>query len=159
VFSHSLSLRIKTVVAVISSKGEETFFASAVHFAILHKYPLVFSSLKKPEAKWSFLKPFSLARTVHRFELMSGGPKPEKTAAHPCVSGTRPVRSVIARFLLKIAKHTALLACLLLIGRAKGEPIIGPPSILLIIIGAAFIHSVGRWLQIGARTVTTFYDR
>jgi hypothetical protein len=53
----------------------------------------------------------------------------------------------------------ALLACLLLIGKAGREPIIGPSGTFLIIIGAALIHSLARWLQIGAPTTTAFYDR
>ena len=56
--------------------------------------------------------------------------------------------SLLAPFLLKLAKHLALLACLLLIGKARGEPIIGPLGILLVIIGATLIHSFGRRLQI-----------
>ena len=76
----------------------------------------------------------------------------------PYIKSAQPV-ALVAPFLLKLAKHVALLACLLLIGKARGEPTIGPLGILLVIIGAALTHSVGRWLQIGAPTVTTFYDR
>jgi len=76
----------------------------------------------------------------------------------PYIKNAQPV-PLVAPFLLKLAKHVALLACLLLIGKTRGEPTIGPLGILLVIIGAALTHSVGRWLQIGAPTVTTFYDR
>ena len=76
----------------------------------------------------------------------------------PYIKSAQPV-ALVAPFLLKLAKHVALLACLLLIGKTRGELTIGPLGILLVIIGAALTHSVGRWLQIGAPTVTTFYDR
>ena len=65
----------------------------------------------------------------------------------PYIKTAQPV-PLVAPFLLKLAKHVALLACLLLIGKARGEPTIGPLGILLVIIGAALIHSVGRRLQI-----------
>jgi hypothetical protein len=58
-------------------------------------------------------------------------------------------RPVIAAVLLKIAKHIALVACLLLIGKSRGEPIVGPVATLFIIITAALIHFLGRRLQIG----------
>lgn len=68
----------------------------------------------------------------------------------PVNPAERPYQLVplVAPFLLKLAKHVALLACLLLVGKARGELIIGPLGILLLIIGAALIHSVGRRLQI-----------
>jgi hypothetical protein len=58
-------------------------------------------------------------------------------------------RPVIVAVLLKTAKHMALVACLLLIGKGRGEPIIGPIGIFIIIVAAALIDSLARRLQIG----------
>jgi hypothetical protein len=77
---------------------------------------------------------------------MYRGLQPANPAEQPYIKNAQLV-SLVAPFLLKLAKHVALLSCLLLIGKARGEPIIGPLGILLLIIGAALIHSVGRRLQ------------
>ena len=86
-----------------------------------------------------------MAQTVHRVECMNlQAANPDE---RPYIKSAQPV-PLVAPFLLKLAKHVALLACLLLVGKARGEPTIGPLGILLVIIGAALIHSVGRRLQI-----------
>jgi hypothetical protein len=78
---------------------------------------------------------------------MYRGLQPANPAEQSYIKNAQLV-SLVAPFLLKLAKHVALLSCLLLIGKARSEPIIGPLGILLLIIGAALIHSVGRRLQI-----------
>src|SRR4029079_8037350 len=67
--------------------------------------------------------------------------------AAPYIQSAQPARSVVALFLLKLAKHMALLVSLLLIGKTRGEPTIGALGTFLVIISSALIHSVGRWLQ------------
>lgn len=86
-----------------------------------------------------------MAQTVHRVECMNRCLQAADPDERPYIKSAVPL---VAPFLLKLAKHVALLACLLLIGKARGEPTIGALGILLVTIGAALIHSVGRRLQI-----------
>jgi hypothetical protein len=79
-------------------------------------------------------------------ECMNRDLEAAKQAA-PYIQSAQPARSVVALFLLKLAKHMALLVSLLLIGKTRGEPTIGALGTFLVIISAALIHSVGRWLQ------------
>jgi len=95
----------------------------------------------------AFSEMCSVAQTVHRIECMNRDLEAAKRSARRYIQSAQPARSVVALFLLKLAKHMALLVSLVLIGKTRGEPIIGPLGILLVIIGAALIHSVGRWLQ------------
>lgn len=74
-----------------------------------------------------------------------------------CIQPRQAAQPVMVAVLLKIAKHMALVACLLLIGKTRGEPIIGPLGTLLIIIVAALIHSLGRRLQIGPAPRNRFF--
>jgi hypothetical protein len=52
-----------------------------------------------------------------------------------------------AAFLTKLAKHLALLACLMILGKASGRFVIGPPAIFLLVFLAAVIHFVGSTLE------------
>ena len=54
---------------------------------------------------------------------------------------------VAAAFLTKLAKHLALLASLAIVGAANGRSPIGQLTILLVIVAAALIHLLGRWVQ------------
>ena len=54
-----------------------------------------------------------------------------------------PSTIVFAAFLTRLAKHLALLACLAILGQATGRTIVGQRAVLLLIVGAAFIHTVG----------------
>lgn len=80
---------------------------------------------------------------------MIRGPEAAEWSRRGCFRLRQAARPVIVAVLLKIAKHMALLACLLLLGKSRGEPIIGPLGTLLIIIAATLIDSLGRRLQIG----------
>lgn len=55
--------------------------------------------------------------------------------------------AVIAGFLKKFAKHLALLACLMVLGRATGRLEQGQLAILLIAAGAALMNFVGNHLE------------
>jgi hypothetical protein len=54
---------------------------------------------------------------------------------------------VLATFLMKVAKHLALIACLMIIGRSTGRFIESQVVIFLTILSAALLHSIGRVLQ------------
>ena len=54
--------------------------------------------------------------------------------------------AVIAGLLQKFAKHLALLACLLILGRATGRVDPGQLTILLIVVSAATLHFLGNSL-------------
>ena len=65
-------------------------------------------------------------------------------------SGRKSIRlatGMIAVSLLKLAKHLALLACLLIVGRATGQTMMGPVAPFFLILSAAIIHAYGRRLQ------------
>jgi len=64
------------------------------------------------------------------------------------VPSIRPSTFVIAGFFLKLAKHLALLACLLIVGGATGRTNIGPVGIFFLILSAAAIYSAGRRLEL-----------
>jgi hypothetical protein len=57
-------------------------------------------------------------------------------------------RFIRAAVLTKIAKHLALLACLLIIRQNAGWPSIHPVTIFLLIVLAALLNSVGNRLRI-----------
>jgi hypothetical protein len=54
---------------------------------------------------------------------------------------------VIASFLKKFATHLALLACLMILGRATGRVDQGQLAIFLIVAGAALLYCVGNRLH------------
>lgn len=54
---------------------------------------------------------------------------------------------VIGTFLIKLAKHLALIACLLIAGRSTGRFAGGELGIFLTVMSAALLHSIGRVLQ------------
>jgi hypothetical protein len=47
----------------------------------------------------------------------------------------------------KLAKHLAVLACLAIVGETSGRFVIGQTGILILVVSAALLHSVGRTLQ------------
>ncbi|MGH7810135.1 MAG: hypothetical protein ACREP5_07655 [Candidatus Binatia bacterium] len=54
---------------------------------------------------------------------------------------------VIAGFLKKFAKHLALLACLMILGRASGRVDQGQLAIFLIVAAAALFYCVGNHFE------------
>ena len=58
-----------------------------------------------------------------------------------------PRTIVVSAFLTKLAKHLALLACLAIAGQATGRAALGQPAILILIICAALLHTVGLALK------------
>ena len=58
-----------------------------------------------------------------------------------------PRACVIGAFLTKLAKHMALIACLLIAGRLTGRFAGGQLGIFLTVVSAALLHSIGRVLQ------------
>ena len=58
------------------------------------------------------------------------------------------VFGAISPFLLKLAKHVALLACLLILGRASGRAEIGQIWIFSLALIAALLHLGGRALRL-----------
>lgn len=53
----------------------------------------------------------------------------------------------MAAFLIKLAKHMAVLGCLMIVGTANGRTMLGSFSIFLFIVGATLAHRVGRVLE------------
>jgi len=62
----------------------------------------------------------------------------EKASAAALVTGP---------FLLKLAKHLALLSCLMIAGTATGRTSIGSFGIGLMVVAASLAHLLGRTLQ------------
>ncbi|HEX9788739.1 MAG TPA: hypothetical protein VGB09_11965 [Candidatus Binatia bacterium] len=58
-----------------------------------------------------------------------------------------PSACVIAGFLMKLAKHLALIACLMIVGGSTGRFAGGELGIFLTVLTAAFLDSIGRVLQ------------
>lgn len=56
------------------------------------------------------------------------------------------ITAALAVFLSKAAKHLALLACLMIVGKATGRFTIGEPDIFLLTIFATMAHLFGRAL-------------
>ncbi len=54
---------------------------------------------------------------------------------------------ILAAFLIKLAKHLALLVCLAIIGQATGRAALGQLTILMLAIAAAMIHGLGQALR------------
>ena len=52
-----------------------------------------------------------------------------------------------AAFLAKLAKHLALLACLMIVSQAAGRPVLGQLGIFFTVVLAALVHSAGRTVQ------------
>ena len=47
-------------------------------------------------------------------------------------------------FLPKLARHLALLACLMIVSQAAGRPVVGQLGIFVTVVLAAVLHSAGR---------------
>ena len=54
---------------------------------------------------------------------------------------------VIGAFLVKLAKHLALMTCLLIIGEPVGRFAVSQLGLFLMVLTAAVLHSIGRVLQ------------
>jgi hypothetical protein len=54
---------------------------------------------------------------------------------------------VLAAFFIKLAKHLALIACLLIIGRSTGRFTADELVIFLTVLSAALLHTIGRILH------------
>ena len=54
---------------------------------------------------------------------------------------------VFAAFLIKLAKHLALLVCLAIVGQATGRAAFGQLTVALLTLTAAFIHGLGQTLR------------
>jgi hypothetical protein len=54
---------------------------------------------------------------------------------------------VTGAFLIKLAKHLALIACLMIIGQPIGRLAVSQLGIFLMVLSAALLHSIGRVLQ------------
>ena len=59
----------------------------------------------------------------------------------------RPSTFVIASFLIKLAKHMALIACLMIAGSATGRATISQLAIFLLTVTAAGLYSIGHSLR------------
>lgn len=64
------------------------------------------------------------------------------TAVHTAPSHTS--RRIVAALLLKLAKHLALIACLMIIGGASGRFATSGMAAFLTVVAAAALHSIGR---------------
>jgi hypothetical protein len=58
-----------------------------------------------------------------------------------------PSTIVFAAFLVKLAKHLALLACLAIVGQAAGRAALGQRAIVWVVVFAALIHALGQTLK------------
>ena len=54
---------------------------------------------------------------------------------------------VIGAFLIKLAKHLAVMTCLLIIGEPIGRFDVSQIGLFLMVLTAAVLHSIGRVLQ------------
>ena len=54
---------------------------------------------------------------------------------------------VIGAFLIKLAKHLALMTCLLIIGEPVGRFGVSQLGLFVMVLTAAVLHSIGRVLQ------------
>ena len=54
---------------------------------------------------------------------------------------------VIGAFLIKLAKHLAFIACLMIIGRPIGRLAVSQLGIFLMVLSAALLHAIGCVLQ------------
>lgn len=50
-------------------------------------------------------------------------------------------------FLQKLAKHLALLACLMIVSQVAGRPVVGQLGIFATVVLAALLHSAGRTVR------------
>ena len=58
-----------------------------------------------------------------------------------------PSKVLVGAFLTKLAKHLGLVSCLAIVGQASGRAALGQPAILLLVICAALLHTVGLALE------------
>ena len=60
---------------------------------------------------------------------------------------SRRLPTTHALFLTKLSKHLVLLACLMIVGRVAGQPLLTPVGIFLLIVVAAALNCAVRSLQ------------
>ena len=65
---------------------------------------------------------------------------------------------VIGAFLMKLANHLALIACLMIIGEPIGRFAVSQLGIFVMVLSAALLHSLGRVLQ-GHRSLPAVLKR
>jgi hypothetical protein len=63
------------------------------------------------------------------------------------LQAARASRHVFAAFLSKLARHVALIACLMVIGGATGRFALSPLGIFLMAAAAAVLHCAGSYLK------------
>jgi hypothetical protein len=56
-------------------------------------------------------------------------------------------RLYLGVLLPKLAKHLALLACLMIVSQVSGGPVVGQLGIFVIVVLAALLHSAGRTVR------------
>jgi hypothetical protein len=61
-------------------------------------------------------------------------------------------RCVISAFLVKLSRHLALIACLMIVGGATGRFAESQLGIFFLVLAAAALHSIGRGLQHRSRS-------
>lgn len=65
----------------------------------------------------------------------------------PMIVRGSPSTIVLAAFLVKLAKHLALLVCLAIVGQASGRVALEQPTLLAMVVAAATIHALGHTLK------------
>ena len=58
-------------------------------------------------------------------------------------------RLELSMILIRLAKHLALLACLLIVGEAAGRSGVGDIGIVFVVLAATMLHLAGKSLQRG----------
>lgn len=76
--------------------------------------------------------------------MPKGKIKPGLPAQNYTARRNRPAHTVFAAFLTKLAKHLALIACLMIAGSATGRAAIGQLAIFFLVAGAAVAYSIGQ---------------
>jgi hypothetical protein len=71
--------------------------------------------------------------------------------SRPSSGARRPLpRLIVATFLIKLAKHLALLVCCAIIGHATGRMLLGQFTILALAVAAGLLHGIGRAVKLGS---------
>jgi hypothetical protein len=74
---------------------------------------------------------------------MAAKERSESASARPSLAAAW----LSAAFLVKLAKHLALIACFMIIGAASGRVAASETGIFLTVVAAALLHSIGRVLE------------
>jgi hypothetical protein len=76
---------------------------------------------------------------VPKSKMKPGLPAQSNTACR-----SRPAHAVVAAFLTKLAKHMALIACLMIAGSATGRAAVSQLQIFFLVACAAVAYSIGQ---------------